>query len=674
MQRLAAARALPRPTAWDHLLASSRAGQWTAGTCMAWQRQASASWATSRAASTLRDVFDLNFPAGQELPSASRRDESLLTAGVLQPQAFRNATNAAFMRSEELLNTILQLPAGSPDIIYHMDNISNELCKILDLTQFLRQLSHHEDAASCDALVVDFEASGIHLPEAERLAIIDAKAASDQASFTFEHMCHRPTELVRVPRRQVPALREFATATHDDDLILNVTDSTTFPARVADSSIREQLFRTFYQSDATTNASLLSLLESRFHVAELSQFDSPLAQVTKTLMLREPDSIEHFLLELSRKTRPLVNEYLGTILHDARFSGHHLNAWDAPFVMRQARAQRMITGMNAYLSLGACMEGIDLVVRRLFGLRLEPVASLPNEVWDPSVIKLHVVSELDDQLVGVIYCDFFRRDNKRNNAVHFNIQSARAEHHDWSRQLPVLAVTLGVPMNRFQPLGLQQCVTLFHEFGHVMHSILSSVRLQNISGTRVAADFAEVPSTLFEKFATEYEFVEQFARHSLTNQPVSEDEFNHNKAEMRAADILNVNESLTMALIDHYLHRQPPQSYAATQALVEQVWHEHSYARIDGVPVWSRFFHLSSYGSFYYSYSLCNAISAKLWQHMFRADPQSTTSGQRLRDQLLSQGGARSPWQLLEGCMAEPPSVDGFVDGYVDYLQESLPH
>ncbi|CAM9943214.1 unnamed protein product, partial [Phaeothamnion confervicola] len=239
-----------------------------------------------------------------------------------------------------------------------------------------------------------------------------------------------------------------------------------------------------------------------------------------------------------------------------------LAAWDVPHYLGRVKADRCdLDGrvLAAYFPLEACLDGLALVCRSLFGIRLRQVPMMASEGWTPgdpaAVRKLLLEHPTEgggpDGLVGTVYLDLHPRPGKYTHAAHFTLRCGCTTHND------VVALVCNFSPPTASPstvsgvggisdgtsgggggtfdggetsgsggvclLSHSELETLFHEFGHALHSLLSRTEFQHLSGTRAEADFVETPSHLMEYFAWDYRVVKQFARHYRTRELIPEE-------------------------------------------------------------------------------------------------------------------------------------------------------
>ncbi|KAL4691245.1 hypothetical protein H8959_014206 [Pygathrix nigripes] len=322
-----------------------------------------------------------------------------------------------------------------------------------------------------------------------------------------------------------------------------------------------------------------------------------------------------------------------------------------------------------FFSLGACMEGLNILLNRLLGISLYAEQPAKGEVWSEDVRKLAVVHE-SEGLLGYIYCDFFQRADKPHQDCHFTIRGGRLK-EDGDYQLPVVVLMLNLPRSsRSSPTLLTPGMmeNLFHEMGHAMHSMLGRTRYQHVTGTRCPTDFAEVPSILMEYFANDYRVVNQFARHYQTGQPLPKTMVSRLCESKKVCAAADMQLQVFYATLDQIYHGKHPLRNSTTDILKET---QEKFYGLPYVPntAWQlRFSHLVGYGAKYYSYLMSRAVASMVWKECFLQDPFNRAAGERYRREMLAHGGGREPMLMVEGMLQKRPSVDDFVSALVSDL------
>ena len=253
---------------------------------------------------------------------------------------------------------------------------------------------------------------------------------------------------------------------------------------------------------------------------------------------------------------------------------------------------------------------------------------------------------------------------------------------DASQQLPLVALAFNFPPSDRgeEPLlGLNELTTLFHEWGHALHSLLSRTTYQHLSGTRGALDFVEVPSHLFEYFASEPALLQRWGRHHATGQAAPAGLFEEALHQRRYTEALEVQSQLLYSLCDQYAFgtqigdvRDADDTDVYDQVLAGALELQKVYAsqlpfakdlsgRSPGLPDLHLLghSHLVTYGGSYYSYLYAKMYAAQIWQLRFKGDPLNKESGEALWKGLLINGVSRSPQKMLSevcGGMALDPN------------------
>ncbi|MDO5621414.1 MAG: M3 family metallopeptidase [Paracoccus sp. (in: a-proteobacteria)] len=342
-----------------------------------------------------------------------------------------------------------------------------------------------------------------------------------------------------------------------------------------------------------------------------------------------------------------------------------VQAWDwRHYAARRRAAAHQLdeAGLRPYFSLDAMLGAVFDVAHRLFGLSVEPFEA---PLWYPDVRAWRVLR--DGQQIAVFLGDYFARSGKRSGAWCSALQS---QHGMGAGQQPIV-----VNVCNFTPpaeagaaalLGWDDVRTLFHEFGHALHQMLSDVTYPSISGTSVARDFVELPSQLLEHWAEQPEVLDAHARHTETGATLSADLRDKMLAAGKADAGFATLEYLQSALVDLALHRGAPaaDAMAATDAVLTALDAPAAVPMRHATPHFAHAFSSDGYSAGYYSYMWSEVMDADAFAAFEESgDIFDPATSERLRATILSQGGAAPAdelWLRFRGAM---PGVGPLLKG-----------
>jgi len=469
---------------------------------------------------------------------------------------------------------------------------------------------------------------------------------------------------------------------------------------VQDEDVRKDIFLASRTASEATLDRLDSMLRKRAELAKLSKFESYGHLTLSDKMAKSPESVNKFLQALSADNSPKVKlemaELLKAKLSNPNASSPTLQPWDKDYYTNQVLSSvrsksRESDFISSYFSLGTVMQGLSRLFTRLYGIRFVPHESSPGETWNPDVRRLDVMSETDGH-VAVLYCDLFSRPGKSPNPAHFTLRCSREiRNHELEeaalapnalfssieesvndgmstsrasgvlKQLPTIALicdfsTNSNPSKPPSLLSFNEVTTLFHEMGHAIHSILGRTSLQNVSGTRCATDFAELPSVLMEHFACDPSVLSLFARHYETDQALPYEMVADRLALDKKFEGSDIENQILLSMTDQAYHSSLPleRSFNTTH-IYHQIQRKYGVLPSDPPGTsWEGFFgHLFGYGSTYYSYLFDRVLAKRIWQVVFASGHGGMSinreSGERMKEQVLKWGGGRDPWR----CVAE---------------------
>lgn len=628
------------------------------------------------------------------------------------PEGFQVVQEEALRKTEWLVERACSTPPG-PQTVLIFDELSDCLCRVADLADFVK-IGHPEQAFreaaqeacrsigtmveklntnvelyqslqkllddkklmdSLDAetrrvaelFMFDFEISGIHLDEEKRRRAVDLNVKILDLSSAFLMGTSFPN---KIQKHLVPEHIQHHFARDGRHLVIDGLH-----AEASDDLAREAAYKIFLYPNADQLKCLEELLSSRALLANLVGYSTFSHRALQGTIAQTPETVMQFLEKLSEKLSERTRkdfEMMQGMKTKLNPQNSELMPWDPPYYSGVIRAERYNIEPSLYcpfLSLGACMEGLNVLFNKLLGVTLYAEQPFKGEVWCNDVRKLAVVHE-SEGLLGYIYCDFFQRANKPQQDCHFTIRGGRLK-EDGSYQLPVVVLMLNLPhASRDFPTLLTPGMmeNLFHEMGHAMHSMLGRTRYQHVTGTRCPTDFAEVPSILMEYFSNDYRVVSQFAKHYQTGQPLPKAMVSRLCESKKVCAAAEMQLQVFYAALDQIYHGQHPLKKSTTDILMETQEQFYGLPYVPNTAWQLRFSHLVGYGAKYYSYLMSRAVASMVWKECFLQDPFNRAAGERYRREMLAHGGGKEPMLMIQGMLQKRPSIDDFVDALVSDL------
>lgn len=563
-----------------------------------------------------------------------------------------------------------------------------------------------EEKRVADLLLVDFSNSAIDLPEKQRQRFVELSNDIAQAGDTFVRNMRPAQDHIKLPssRLQGMSLVRIKSISRLGQARLPLASNITSHAlqSVTDADVRAKIYsanRTAYNSQVHI---LDQLLRARAEIAQLSRYESYGHMVLPSKMSQSPEAVRAFLDALLEDNAPkmkMERDRLTVVkAKHLQIDANRvtLNASDWDYYARLRRIQQVVgrqseERLSAFFSLGSVMQGLSRLFTKLYGIRLVPRDTGLGEVWNDEVRRLDVVNG-EGQHIAVLYCDLFEREGKSPNPAHFTLRCSRRitqEEEEESAEEYYIPINDGMPVSSRDPvsgaiyqlptvalicdfppasnprkptlLSFRDVQTLFHEMGHAIHSFIGRTEYQNVSGTRCATDFAELPSIIMENFASAPEVLQLFARHHETGDPLPYHLVEERLKLEGMAKNMETEAHILQAMLDQACHSALAQSpnFSSTQVF-HDVWDANATLKEPDSTSWQGFFgHLVHYGSVYYAYLFDRAISGKIWTQVFR-NPEnsegvlSAEAGDLFREEVLKWGGSRDGWECVAGVLRRP--------------------
>ncbi|MEF2552244.1 M3 family metallopeptidase [Aurantimonas sp. A2-1-M11] len=541
-----------------------------------------------------------------------------------------------------------------------------------------------EDLRCLERMHASFVRSGARLEGAdrERLAEIDAERSSlgtrfSQNILADEHdwvMALGKEDLDGLPDDLVSTMAGVAAERGLEGHAVTLSRSVVVPflSYSTRRDLRETVFRDWTSRGENEGPSdnrqiMADILRLRSEKARLLGFESFAAYKLDDTMAKTPAAVRNLLEEVweHAKARAASDAAALRKLAGGRGDNHPLAPWDWRYYAEQRRQTEFAideSELKPYFELDRMITAAFDVAGRLFGLTFTP---LPDaRAWHPDV-RAWQVSDRDGRPRGLFLGDYFARQSKRSGAW---MSALRGQHKLDGGQLPIIYnVCNFAKPSAGQPalLSLDDARTLFHEFGHALHGLLSDVTWPSLAGTAVARDFVELPSQLYEHWLTVPSVLEQHARHVSTDAPLPKPLLDKMLAAKSFDAGFDTVEYTASALIDLGLHEMtevPDKPLAAERAMLDDLGMPAEIVMRHRSPHFAHIFSGDGYSAGYYSYMWSEVLDADAFEAFEETgDPFDPGTAERLRQHVYSAGNSRDAADLYTAFRGRMPASDALL-------------
>ena len=434
--------------------------------------------------------------------------------------------------------------------------------------------------------------------------------------------------------------------------------------------LREQAFKAWAARGAnggeTDNreiaAEILKLREER---AKLLGYDSFAAYKLETEMAKTPEAVRDLLMQVWTPAKSAAErdaEILAAMMAEDGVNAD-LEPWDWRYYSekrRKAEHDLDEAELKPYLQLERMIEAAFTCANRLFGLEFEP---LDMTTYHPDARAWNVTR--DGKHIAVFIGDYFARGSKRSGAWCTAMRSQQKLLGD-IRPIVLNVCNFAKP-SKGEPalLSYDDARTLFHEFGHALHQMLSDVTYESISGTSVARDFVELPSQLYEHWLEVPEVLEEFATHCDTGAPMPRDMLDRLLATQTYDQGFATVEYIASALVDLDFHdgAAPADPMAAQAETLTRIGLPHAITMRHATPQFAHVFSGDGYSSGYYSYMWSEVMDADAFEAFEEHGAFDPATARLLEENILSKGGSEDAEILYTAFRGRMPGVEALLKG-----------
>ena len=440
-----------------------------------------------------------------------------------------------------------------------------------------------------------------------------------------------------------------------------------------DRSLRKDIYYAYATKaselgDSTTDntSNINQILTYKKTLASLLGFSDYASMALKTKMAKSSNEVIKFLESLSSKAKPFAKKDMIDIKkYGKKINIKQVEAWDIAYISEKIKEERFNYSdqeIKNYFPDYKVIEGLFKVVESIYGIYIEEIET---EVWHPDV-KFYRIQNFSEKSIGYFYLDLYARKNKRGGA--WMDEAISKFKFPYEEALPVAYLTCNFSepvKNNSSLLTHDEVITLFHEFGHGLHHLLTEIDDYGVSGIQgVEWDAVELPSQFMENFCWEWSVIKNMTENILTKKTMPKKLFNKLLKSKNFQSGMQTSRQVEFALFDIKLHSEYNPIIKNFLLLLDQVRDEVAIVK---PPKWNRFPHSFShifaggYAAGYYSYKWAEVLSADAYSLFEEMGPLSRKAGEKFKKEILAKGGSRPAINSFVRFRGRKPKIDALL-------------
>ena len=620
-----------------------------------------------------------------EEPSFENTVVVLEESGVL----LTNVSNTFYNLLSSLTNDTLQSIAKevAPELSKHRDDIllnARLFSRIKIVYNNMESLElNPEQAKLLDEAYKKFVRGGANLGEneQEKLRKINGKLSLLSLDFgdnllaetnSFTLIIENKEDLAGLPEPVIASAAETAAQKEMEGkwvFTLQKPSMIPFLQYSEKSNLREKIFKAYINrcnndNEYDNKENVTEIATLRLERSILLGYKTHADYVLEENMAKEPQKVYDFLKKIWDPALVVAKKEADELqkMMDAEGKNGQLHPCDWWYYAEKLRQQKYELDeemLRPYFVLENVREGAFYVANRLYGLKIEERTDIPKYHKD---VQVYEVKEADGSHVGILYMDFFPRDSKRGGAW---MSSYRKQYRrDGENITPVITTNFNFTKptgDKPALLNFEEVSTLFHEFGHALHGLLSDCQYRSLSGTSVPRDFVELPAQIMENWAAEPEVMKVYAKHYKTEEPIPEDLIDKLKNSKHFNQGYVSVEYLSACFLDMDWH-----TIKKTREIDVLDFEDISMDNIKMIPEIvvryrsSYFAHIFSggYSSGYYSYIWAEVLDADAFAAFKETSLFDSETATKFRENVLERGGTDDPMNLYKKFRGAEPRIE----------------
>ena len=533
-----------------------------------------------------------------------------------------------------------------------------------------------------------FLRTGANLPKEKKEELSELRTKLSQLSLQFSqnelhdtnawtmHLTNED-ELIGLPESAVAAARQEAEARGLDGWVITLQAPSYGPFMQYSQrrDLREKVYRAMnsictHENENNNFENVRQLVNLRQQLAQIMGHKTYADFVLERRMAKDVAHVTDLMDKLLEAYRPVAEKEVAEIEQLAKEKEGEdfvLQPWDFShygYLLKMQRYNIDSEMLRPYLQLEKVQEGVFGLATRLYGISFERATDIP--VYHPDVVAYRV-KDADGSFLAVLLADFHPRANKQSGAWMTTYREQWVEDKTGENVRPIVSIVMNFTKptkERPALLTLGEVETFLHEFGHALHAIFSQVRYEALSCTNVYWDFVELPSQFMENYATEAEFLNTFARHYQTGEPMPEELIQRIRESRNFQCGYACCRQVSFCLLDMAYYTLSTPLTQDIRSFESEAWEKAMVLKtLDDSCMSVRFGHIMSggYSAGYYSYKWAEVLDADAFSVFQQEGIFNTSTAARFRKEILSRGCSEHPMTLYKNFRGEEPGIDALL-------------
>ena len=533
-----------------------------------------------------------------------------------------------------------------------------------------------------------FLRTGANLPKEKKEELSELRTKLSQLSLQFSQNELHDTnawtmhltsedELIGLPESAVAAARQEAEARGLDGWVITLQAPSYGPFMQYSQrrDLREKVYRAMnsictHENENNNFENVRQLVNLRQQLAQIMGHKTYADFVLERRMAKDVAHVTDLMDKLLEAYRPVAEKEVAEIEQLAKEKEGEdfvLQPWDFShygYLLKMQRYNIDSEMLRPYLQLEKVQEGVFGLATRLYGISFERATDIP--VYHPDVVAYRV-KDTDGSFLAVLLADFHPRANKQSGAWMTTYREQWVEDKTGENVRPIVSIVMNFTKptkERPALLTLGEVETFLHEFGHALHAIFSQVRYEALSCTNVYWDFVELPSQFMENYATEAEFLNTFARHYQTGEPMPEELIQRIRESRNFQCGYACCRQVSFCLLDMAYYTLSTPLTQDIRTFESEAWEKAMVLKtLDDSCMSVRFGHIMSggYSAGYYSYKWAEVLDADAFSVFQQEGIFNTGTAARFRKEILSRGCSDHPMTLYKNFRGEEPGIDALL-------------